>query len=295
MKFYETLDLNKKLVEEHIKEISPKGISYEKNLLESMDYSLNAGGKRLRPILFLETIKLFKHNIADFMDIACALEMIHTYSLIHDDLPAMDNDFLRRGKPTNHIVFGEAVAILAGDGLLNYANELMINFLIKNNDTKYIKGVYEISKASGINGMIAGQVVDIESEGRNIDFQTMEFIHSYKTGALISASILSAAIMSDATEKQLLALKGYAKNIGIVFQITDDILDVEGDTSILGKNIGSDKLQDKATYPKFYGIEESKHIAKKIVEEAVNYLEIFPDDDKKFFVDLAYYILKRQK
>lgn len=295
MNFKELLDLDKEIVENHIKNHFPKAISYEKKLLDSMLYSLNAGGKRLRPTLFLETIRLFKKNIYDFVDIACALEMIHTYSLIHDDLPAMDNDDLRRGKPTNHIVFGEAIAILAGDALLNYANELMLKFLIKNNDVNYVKGVYEISKASGINGMIAGQIVDIESEGLDIDFKTMEFIHSYKTGALIDASVMSAAIMAKASDRELLALKSYAKNIGLAFQITDDILDIEGDSAILGKNIGSDQIQDKATYPKFYGIEKSKIISKELVDEAINYLEIFNSNDKMFFVELAYFILKRQK
>lgn len=295
MNFKEILDLDKKIVEGYINNHFPKAISYEKKLLESMLYSLNAGGKRLRPILFLETIRLFKKDIADFIEIAAALEMIHTYSLIHDDLPAMDNDDLRRGKPTNHVIYGEAIAILAGDALLNYANETMLEFLIKNSDINYIKGVFEISKAAGISGMIAGQVVDIESEGLNIDFQTMEFIHSYKTGALIEASIMSAAIMVKASDHELLALKSYAKNIGLVFQITDDILDVEGDTLVLGKNIGSDQLQDKATYPKYYGMEKSKIIANKLVDEAIKHLEIFSSNDKMFFVELAYFILKRQK
>ena len=260
-----------------------------------MKYSVQAGGKRLRPILFLETIKLLNKNPFDFIEIACAIEMIHTYSLIHDDLPAMDNDSLRRGKPTNHVVFGEATAILAGDGLLNLAHEIMIAFVSKKLTKNNINGINIISKAAGINGMIAGQAVDIESEGKSIDIDTMKFIHSNKTGALIEASIVAAAVMSDADDTRIAALKTYAKYIGLAFQITDDILDIEGNEAELGKKIGSDELNDKATYPKYFGLEKSKEYAKNTITNAIESLNVFEPREKAFFVDLADYIICRKK
>ena len=240
MNFKELMEFDKQIVEKYMDELLAINVIYEKKLIESMKYSVQAGGKRLRPILFLETIKLLNKNPFDFIEIACAIEMIHTYSLIHDDLPAMDNDSLRRGKPTNHVVFGEATAILAGDGLLNLAHEIMIAFVSKKLTKNNINGINIISKAAGINGMIAGQAVDIESEGKSIDIDTMKFIHSNKTGALIEASIVAAAVMSDADDTRIAALKTYAKYIGLAFQITDDILDIEGNEAELGKKIGSD-------------------------------------------------------
>lgn len=295
MNFKEVMEFDKQIVEKYMDELLSINVIYEKKLIESMKYSVQAGGKRLRPILFLETIKLLNKNPFDFIEIACAIEMIHTYSLIHDDLPAMDNDSLRRGKPTNHVVFGEATAILAGDGLLNLAHEIMIAFVSKKLTKNNINGINIISKAAGINGMIAGQAVDIESEGKSIDIDTMKFIHSNKTGALIEASIVAAAIMSDADDTKITALKTYAKYIGLAFQITDDILDIEGNEAELGKKIGSDELNDKATYPKYFGLEKSKEYAKNTITNAIESLNVFEPKEKAFFVDLADYIICRKK
>ena len=295
MNFKELMEFDKQIVEKYMDELLAINVIYEKKLIESMKYSVQAGGKRLRPILFLETIKLLNKNPFDFIEIACAIEMIHTYSLIHDDLPAMDNDSLRRGKPTNHVVFGEATAILAGDGLLNLAHEIMIAFVSNKLTKNNINGINIISKAAGINGMIAGQAVDIESEGKSIDIDTMKFIHSNKTGALIEASIVAAAVMSDADDTRIAALKTYAKYIGLAFQITDDILDIEGNEAELGKKIGSDELNDKATYPKYFGLEKSKEYAKNTITNAIESLNIFEPSEKAFFVELAYYIICRKK
>ena len=295
MNFKELMEFDKQIVEKYMDELLSINVIYEKKLIESMKYSVQAGGKRLRPILFLETIKLLNKNPFDFIEIACAIEMIHTYSLIHDDLPAMDNDSLRRGKPTNHVVFGEATAILAGDGLLNLAHEIMIAFVSKKLTKNNINGINIISKAAGINGMIAGQAVDIESEGKSIDIDTMKFIHSNKTGALIEASIVAAAVMSDADDTRIAALKTYAKYIGLAFQVTDDILDIEGNEAELGKKIGSDELNDKATYPKYFGLEKSKEYAKNTITNAIESLNVFEPKEKAFFVDLADYIICRKK
>ncbi|WP_417202909.1 polyprenyl synthetase family protein [Acetoanaerobium sticklandii] len=295
MNFKELMEFDKQIVEKYMDELLSINVIYEKKLIESMKYSVQAGGKRLRPILFLETIKLLNKNPFDFIEIACAIEMIHTYSLIHDDLPAMDNDSLRRGKPTNHVVFGEATAILAGDGLLNLAHEIMIAFVSKKLTKNNINGINIISKAAGIYGMIAGQAVDIESEGKSIDIDTMKFIHSNKTGALIEASIVVAAVMSDADDTKIAALKTYAKYIGLAFQITDDILDIEGNEAELGKKIGSDELNDKATYPKYFGLEKSKEYAKNTITNAIESLNVFEPREKAFFVDLADYIICRKK
>lgn len=287
MNFKELMEFDKQIVEKYMDELLAINVIYEKKLIESMKYSVQAGGKRLRPILFLETIKLLNKNPFDFIEIACAIEMIHTYSLIHDDLPAMDNDSLRRGKPTNHVVFGEATAILAGDGLLNLAHEIMIAFVSKKLTKNNINGINIISKAAGINGMIAGQAVDIESEGKSIDIDTMKFIHSNKTGALIEASIVAAAVMSDADDTRIAALKTYAKYIGLAFQITDDILDIEGNEAELGKKIGSDELNDKATYPKYFGLEKSKEYAKNTITNAIESLNVFEPREKAFFCRLS--------
>ena len=295
MNFKELMEFDKQIVEKYMDELLSINVIYEKKLIESMKYSVQAGGKRLRPILFLETIKLLNKNPFDFIEIACAIEMIHTYSLIHDDLPAMDNDSLRRGKPTNHVVFGEATAILAGDGLLNLAHEIMIAFVSNKLTKNNINGINIISKAAGINGMIAGQAVDIESEGKSIDIDTMKFIHSNKTGALIEASIVAAAVMSDADDTRIAALKTYAKYIGLAFQVTDDILDIEGNEAELGKKIGSDELNDKATYPKYFGLEKSKEYAKNTITNAIESLNVFEPREKAFFVDLADYIICRKK
>ncbi len=262
-----------------------------------MVYSLRAGGKRLRPILMLEVYKVLagNDNIEEVMPFAASIEMIHTYSLIHDDLPAMDNDDFRRGKATNHKVFGEGIAILAGDGLLNFAFEKMIEGITNYfpNDDRGIRAMYEIARASGINGMIGGQVADLESEGKRVDKDTLKFIHLKKTSAMIEAAVKTGAIIGNASEEQFLALSKYASAVGLAFQVVDDILDVIGDENKLGKKIGSDINNDKSTYPSLYGIEESKIIANKLIGDSINALNIF-GQEADFLRVLAKYLEIRE-
>ncbi|MGL5755061.1 MAG: polyprenyl synthetase family protein [Paraclostridium sp.] len=277
-----------------LSEYMPKEEGFQKNIFEAMNYSLKAGGKRLRPILTLEACKLVGGNEKDAIPFAVAIEMIHTYSLIHDDLPALDNDDLRRGKPTNHKVYGEAMAILAGDGLLNYAYEIMLRESIGKSDaSKYLNAINEIAKASGVDGMIGGQVVDIESEGKLIDMDKLDFIHMNKTAAIIVGCMRAGAIIGGASEQQLENITRYAKNIGLSFQIVDDILDIVGDEAKLGKNVGSDIENDKSTYPSLIGLDESKKIANNLIEEAK--LSIGKvNENREFLNGLADYIVARE-
>lgn len=263
----------------------------QKTVIEAMEYSIKAGGKRLRPVLLLEVCEMLGGNTKDAMPFALAMEMIHTYSLIHDDLPAMDNDDYRRGKLTNHKVYGEGIAVLAGDGLLNLAFETMIEKVDQNPHLfdRGIKAMKIISKASGINGMIGGQVVDLECEGKKIDAETLDFIHDHKTSAMIEAAINAGAVLGEATESQYNELQNYGRCIGLAFQIVDDILDVIGDEKKLGKKVGSDLDNEKSTYPSLYGIEESKKIASKLIEKSLESLEVF-DDKAKFLRGLAKYL-----
>lgn len=281
-------------IEELLAKYMPKENGYQKTILEAMNYSLNAGGKRLRPILTLEACKIVGGNEEDAIPFAVAIEMIHTYSLIHDDLPALDNDDLRRGRPTNHKVYGDAMAILAGDGLLNYAFEIMLKESIgKENPDKYLRAINEIAKASGVYGMIGGQVVDIESEDKKIDMEKLDFIHLNKTAAIIVGCMRAGAIIGDATEEELENITNYAKNIGLSFQIVDDILDIVGDEAKLGKKVGSDIDNNKSTYPSLIGLEESKKIAKNLIDEAkIKISEI--DGNDEFLNGLAEYIISRE-
>ena len=229
-------------------------------IYDAMRYSLFAGGKRLRPILMLETAKMCGGAENEVLPFACAMEMIHTYSLIHDDLPAMDNDDLRRGKPTNHIKYGEAVAILAGDALLNKAFEIVSEYGGKN-PARAMKAVSILAKSSGTEGMIGGQIVDMESEGKEITRDTLEYLHSLKTGAIIRSSCVIGAVVSDADEALVSAADEFARNLGIAFQIRDDILDVTGDEAELGKPIGSDARENKNTYVTLYGLKRAEELS----------------------------------
>ena len=215
---------------------------------EAMLYSLRAGGKRIRPLLLLSTLHAFRKPIGIGMSVACALEMIHTYSLIHDDLPSMDNDDLRRGKPTNHKVFGEANAILAGDALLTYAFQVVADDKTISSDVK-VRLISELAKAAGPEGMVGGQVADLEGEGKTISLQQLEYIHRHKTGKLLQYSVRAGAILGEATEQQLMLLTLFSDYLGLAFQIRDDILDIEGDEQKIGKKVGSDIENDKSTYP----------------------------------------------
>ena len=295
MEFYAQYDNTRRVVEESLTSfISGAENSPQKIIFDSMKYSLEAGGKRIRPVLLLETIKMMGGNCSAGIPFACAVEYIHTYSLIHDDLPAMDDDDLRRGKPTNHKVFGEAVAILAGDGLLNSAFEIMSGEILKNNCVGSVKAMNVIASCAGVNGMIAGQIVDIESEGRSISYEELRYLHSKKTGALIKASVMAGAYISGANEEELKAVERYSENIGLAFQITDDILDVTGNTSELGKNTGSDIQNDKSTYVSLFGIEKARLLAQDCLKDAVESLGNFDSQRRLFMEELARFVVMRK-
>ena len=293
MSFKSSLKYRVDYIEKLLKEHMPEEKGYQKTIFEAMNYSLKAGGKRLRPILTLEACRIVGGNEEDVIPFAIAIEMIHTYSLIHDDLPALDNDDLRRGVPTNHKVYGDAMAILAGDGLLNYAFEIMLKSSIgKENPAKYLNAINEIAKSSGVYGMIGGQVVDIESEDKKIEMEKLDFIHLNKTAAIIVGCMRAGAIIGDATEEQLENITKYATNIGLSFQIADDILDITGDESKLGKTVGSDIDNNKSTYPSLIGLEKSKEIANDLINESKTRISNIKGDTE-FLNDLAEYIVAR--
>lgn len=257
---------------------------------DAMRYSTENGGKRIRPVLVLESCHIAGGDIETALDAACALEMIHTYSLIHDDLPCMDNDDMRRGKPSCHIKFGEEYALLAGDALLTYAFEVISASSL--DDEKKSKAVLCLSKNAGFNGMIGGQTVDLRSEGQKISFERLKLMHSMKTGALIRCAVMLGCIVSGADEKTTNALISYADNIGLAFQIVDDILDVTGTVEELGKPIGSDKESDKTTYVTLFGIEKAKEMAKEATDNALKAVEAIKDND--FLIQLAESLVYRK-
>jgi geranylgeranyl diphosphate synthase, type II len=246
-------------------------------LQQAMVYSLFAGGKRIRPILALASYETCGGNPSEIVPYASTLELIHTYSLIHDDLPAMDNDDLRRGKPTNHKIYGEAMAILAGDALLTEAFSILsdpsLSSAIK--EANLLRALREIALASGLKGMVAGQVQDILSTNFEPDQETLEFIHIHKTAELIRASVMMGPILYGSNKDISDALSEYGNNIGLAFQVIDDILDIEGDAEELGKPIGSDERANKMTYPSLYGIEKSRDIAKELIASALSSLSLF--------------------
>ena len=262
-------------------------------LAESMEYSLMAGGKRLRPILVMAAADAVGARGTDFVQAACGIEMIHTYSLIHDDLPAMDNDDYRRGKLTNHKVFGEALAILAGDALLTQAFEVILRQQGVPAQV-LLEVLREMSIAAGPNGMVGGQVIDMLSEGKRISMEELRKMHMGKTGALFRAAIRSGAILGGASEAQLAALTTYADCFGLAFQITDDILDVVGDEAVIGKPVGSDERNEKSTYVTLTSLEEAKKLAADTVQQALDALEVF-GDEAKFLRDLVKMLLERNK
>ncbi|SHH45653.1 farnesyl-diphosphate synthase [Clostridium collagenovorans DSM 3089] len=266
--------------------------TYEKTIYESMAYSVNVGGKRIRPILMLLTYDLYKENYKDIMPIAGALEMIHTYSLIHDDLPCMDNDDLRRGMPTNHIKFGEAMAVLAGDGLLNEAFKILFKESL-NGKQEYIESSYLISKASSVEGMIAGQVVDILNEGKKITEEELFFTHRNKTGELIKVAIVAGAILGEASKEDRAVLEEYGEKLGLAFQIKDDVLDVEGDVKKLGKNTLSDEENNKTTFVTLYGIEKCKDMEQELYYKCMELLKSLQKSTKDL-EDLTKFLLERE-
>ncbi len=267
--------------------------SLDEKLLQAMEYSLMAGGKRLRPILLMAAADSINGNGEKFITVADALEMIHTYSLIHDDLPAMDDDDYRRGKLTNHKVFGEAMAILAGDALLTLAFEVVLRQ--RDVAPEILTAVLrEIGTAAGMSGMVGGQVIDLRSEGVKIDLATLKRMHMGKTGALFKAAIRSGAILAQAPDEKLNALTRYAENFGLAFQITDDILDVTGDEKILGKATGSDAKNFKSTYVTLTSLDDAKRYAQAAVDEALNALENF-GTEADFLRELVQYLITREK
>jgi geranylgeranyl diphosphate synthase type II len=244
-------------------------LAYPDTIYEAMRYSLLAGGKRLRPILCLAACELMGGEAAQAMPTACALEMIHTMSLIHDDLPAMDNDDYRRGKLTNHKVYGEDVAILAGDALLTYAFEYIARQTQAVPATQVLRVVADLARAVGAEGLVGGQIVDLASEGDpNVTVDTLNYIHTHKTGALLEVSVTSGAVLAGASEDQIATLSGYARRIGLAFQIVDDVLDITATSEELGKSAGKDLQAEKATYPSFWGIDESRRQAQQLIDEA---------------------------
>ncbi|NET41943.1 MAG: polyprenyl synthetase family protein [Okeania sp. SIO2B3] len=268
-------------------------VVYPEKIYEAMRYSLLAGGKRLRPILCLASCELSGGNIEMAMPTACALEMIHTMSLIHDDLPAMDNDDYRRGKLTNHKVYGEDIAILAGDGLLSYAFEFVATQTKNVLPQQVLQVIARLGKAVGAAGLVGGQVVDLASEGLSeVSEETLHFIHTHKTGALLEACVVCGAMLANASQANLQRLSRYAQNIGLAFQIVDDILDITATTEELGKTARKDIEAQKATYPAIWGLEESRFQAQKLIKNAKTELEVFGEKAMPL-IALADFIVSR--
>lgn len=284
------IDQNKQLFTAEMKK-SLEVLSIPEELKASMLYSIEAGGKKIRPILLMASYETFKENNSFILSVGIALEMIHTYSLIHDDLPAMDDDDFRRGKPTNHKVFNESTAILAGDALLTYSFE-MIATDPKLSDLQKVKLIGWLAKASGPAGMVAGQILDMEAEKKAVTLEALEEIHSLKTGELLKFAIIAGAYLGNATQKQLDLLETYAYYLGLIFQVQDDILDVTGDPDKIGKPIGSDQGNEKSTYPKLLGTAGAiaqKQIYAQKAKDALVEAEIADS----YLMDLIDYFSKR--
>ena len=289
------LKARKKIVDKTLDRYLPGEDNYPSVIFKSVRYSIFAGGKRIRPILCMASAEAVGGDVETVLHVACALELIHTYSLIHDDLPVMDDDDYRRGKLTNHKVFGEDIAVLAGDALLTEAFHLMSKREFVGNipPDRVLAVINDISKAAGFLGMVGGQVVDIESEGKEIDEETLDYIHTHKTGAMVIASIRAGAIISGAGEDELSALSDYGRHTGLAFQIMDDILDIEGDQDVLGKDIGSDESRGKVTFPALFGLEASRKTARELVDDALSDIAQF-DSRAEPLRMIAKYIVERK-
>ena len=281
------------IVNEYLNKIIIEKDNPQKIIYEAMNYSLLSGGKRLRPVLLIGAYELFRNDINKVLPFACAMEMIHAYSLIHDDLPAMDNDDYRRGKLSNHKKFGEANAILAGDALLNKAFETGLEAAINLNSENALKALKIIAESSGTEGMIGGQVADMEGVFNISSVEDLKYMYSLKTGAIIKSSIKAGAILAGASQDEIKALEIYAEKIGIAFQIEDDILDVVSTREKLGKTIGSDAVNNKTTYLTFKSMEEAKNDVEKFTLEAIESLSIF-GDKSKYLIELAKYLTGRE-
>ncbi len=296
MDFKSYLTQKKELIDDALKDLMPEPEGATGEFIRAMGYSLFAGGKRLRPILCMAGAEAVGGEGTDTLPFACALEMIHTYSLIHDDLPAMDNDDMRRGKPTCHKVFGEALAVLAGDGLLTEAFNIMSGTDLprKISMERFQEVLTLIASAAGHRGMVGGQAVDIMMEGTDVDAIMVDFIHRHKTGALISASVTSGAIIGGGSIQEVEAITIYGNNLGLAFQISDDILDIEGDSREMGKQAGGDAQKRKNTYPSVHGMERSKKALTDLVHAAVGSLSQFGGSADPLR-EIGGYIIKRKR
>jgi len=273
----------------------PPEEGFQKTVIEAMNYSFLAGGKRLRPMLMLETYRLFGGESTVIEPFMAAIEMIHTYSLIHDDLPAMDDDEYRRGRKTTHIVYGEAMGILAGDGLLNLAFETALRaFETEPGNPKVARALSILAHNAGIYGMLGGQVADVESEGMPVGQEKLDFIYELKTGALIESAMLIGAVLGGAAEAEQEVISRVAKDVGLAFQIRDDILDVAGDQAVLGKPIGSDEKNEKTTYVTLRGLEQSAKDVEAISNRAIGLMQSLPEENP-FLNGLLHYLIGRTK
>lgn len=292
----EEISLHTKEVEQIIEKYLPKEEGFQKKVIEAMNYSFLAGGKRLRPMLMLETYRLFGGKGKVIEPFMAAIEMIHTYSLVHDDLPAMDNDALRRGKPTTHKAFGEAMAILAGDGLLNFAYETAaLAFQMEPQNVRVGEAFAVLAKKAGIYGMVGGQTVDVQTDkGEEITREKLDFIYRLKTSALIEASMLVGAILAGASKEEQDIIAQVAGEIGLAFQIQDDVLDVTSTMEVLGKPIGSDEKNNKATYVTYEGLDKAKQDVERISVTAVKRLSSLPEKNK-FLEQLLLSLIQREK
>ena len=288
------LEQGRILTDEALERLLPPATQYPTSIHQAMRHSVFAGGKRLRPILCMEAARVIASSLpAGVEELGSALEMLHTYSLIHDDLPALDNDDLRRGRPTCHRVYGEAVAILAGDGLQTYAYEVLANLLCPADARAAI--IAEIAHATGtVDGMIGGQVMDLEAEHKHADAVTLEYIHRSKTGALLTASVVAGGIYAGGGEAQIQSLRDFGMNIGLAFQIVDDVLDVTQTSEQLGKTAGKDTATEKSTYPSLFGIEASLKKADKLIHKANTALDHFGDCSSNLR-EIAAFLVERKK
>lgn len=295
MNFSEKLNVRVEQIEDIIKKYMPDETGYQRTVIEAMNYSILAGGKRLRPMLMLETYRLFGGNGEVIEPFMAAIEMIHTYSLVHDDLPAMDNDEYRRGRKTTHVVYGEAMGILAGDGLLNYAFETAVKAFDKTDDYKAVAKALKIfAQKTGIYGMIGGQTVDVENDGKPITKDMLDFIYELKTGALIEASMMTGAVLAGASDENIEKVKAVAINVGLAFQIQDDILDITSTMEVLGKPINSDEKNNKITYVSLEGLERAKHDVESVSNKALTLLDEL-EGNNEFLRELIIMLITRKK
>lgn len=292
-----TFEEYRKIFEDHIMDFIPDIDQKSITLYDSMRYSLTAGGKRIRPVLLMAACEFCGGKADEALPYACAIEYIHTYSLIHDDMPCMDDDELRRGLPTNHMVYGDAVATLAGDGLQSAAYEAMQRDMLLYFDNfdalkSRIRAAYEIVKGAGVTGMVAGQIADVEAENKRCSKELLDYIHITKTADMIIGAVRAGARLGSCSEEELENLTVYAENLGLAFQVCDDILDVEGDQELLGKETGHDEANSKATYPALYGMDESKKKLRELTDAAKEALAEYYDN-AELFNDLAEMLASR--